>query len=168
MVNLKINLLPWRQKRRDRLQREFLNGLAAVGLVAVFLLVGAWRIYEAAIDTQKARVAFIASEIEGLDARIAEIRVLLKKRKELLDRMRVIQELQGNRPVSVRLFDELARQLSRNVFFERLTLRGADICGDRCRGRQQPDLGSASSLRSILMVYRGQCNQYQRVSSGRP
>ncbi|MDG1114029.1 MAG: PilN domain-containing protein [Pseudomonadales bacterium] len=127
MVNLKINLLPWRQKRRDRLQREFLNGLAAVGLVAVFLLVGAWRIYEAAIDTQRARVAFIASEIESLDARIAEIRVLQKKRKELLDRMRVIQELQGNRPVSVRLFDELARQLSQNVFFERLTLRGADI-----------------------------------------
>lgn len=127
MVNLKINLLPWRQKRRDRLQREFLNGLAAAGLVAVLLLVGAWRVYESAIDTQNARVAFIASEIEGLDARIAEIKVLLKKRKELLDRMRVIQELQGNRPVSVRLFDELARQLSSNVFFERLTLRGTDI-----------------------------------------
>ena len=81
--------------RRDRLQREFLNALAAVGLVAVLLLVGAWRVYESAIDTQKARVAVIASEIEGLDARIAEIRVLQKKRKELLDRMRVIQELQG-------------------------------------------------------------------------
>ena len=41
--------------------------------------------------------------------------------------MRVIQELQGNRPVSVRLFDELARQLSQNVFFERLTLSGTNI-----------------------------------------
>ncbi len=41
--------------------------------------------------------------------------------------MRVIQELQGNRPVSVRLFDELARQLTNNVFFERLTLRGGNI-----------------------------------------
>ena len=111
MVNLKINLLHWRQKRRDRLQREFLNGLAAVGLVAVLLLVGAWRVYESAIDTQKARVAVIASEIEGLDARIAEIRVLQKKRKELLDRMRVIQELQGNRPVSVA--DTLTRPRAR-------------------------------------------------------
>lgn len=127
MVNLKINLLPWRQKRRDRLQREFLNGLAAVGLIAVLLLVGAWRVYESEIDGQKARVAFISSEIEGLDARTAEIRTLQKKRKELLDRMRVIQELQGNRPVSVRLFDELARQLTNNVFFERLTLRGGNI-----------------------------------------
>ncbi len=86
MVNLKINLLPWRQKRRDRLQREFLNGLAAAGLIAVLLLVGAWRVYESEIDGQKARVAFIVSEIEGLDARIAEIRTLQKKRKELLDR----------------------------------------------------------------------------------
>ena len=103
MVNLKINLMPWRQKRRDRLQKEFVNALAAVGLMAVFLLVSAWQVYVFEIDAQESRVAFIGSEIQGLDARIAEIRVLQKKRKELRDRMRVIQELQGNRPVSVRL-----------------------------------------------------------------
>ena len=122
MVNFEINLLPWRQKRRDRLQREFLNGLAAMALAAVFLLVGSWRVYQSEIGTQNARNAYLANEIEGLDSRIVEINVLQKKRKELLDRMRVIQELQGNRPVSVRLFDELARQLSDSVFFERLSL----------------------------------------------
>ena len=95
--------------------------------MAVFLLVSAWQVYVFEIDAQESRVAFIGSEIQGLDARIAEIRVLQKKRKELLDRMRVIQELQGNRPVSVRLFDELARQLPKNVFYERLTLSGKNI-----------------------------------------
>ena len=63
MVNLKINLLPWRQKRRDQLQREFLNGLAAVGLVAVLLLVGAWRFYESAIDTRQLGLHLLSQKL---------------------------------------------------------------------------------------------------------
>jgi type IV pilus assembly protein PilN len=122
MVNLKINLLPWRAKKRERLQRELMNGLAASALIAVLFTASAWRLYEHEISGQNDRNAFVTAEIKVLEERISEIRGLQKKRKELLDRMRVIQELQGNRPVSVRLFDEMARRLSENVFFEKLTL----------------------------------------------
>jgi type IV pilus assembly protein PilN len=127
MVNLKINLLPWRIRKRERLQRELVNGLAASALMAALLTAGAWRFYESEISGQNDRNAFINAEIQVLESKIVQIRVLQKKRKELLDRMRVIQELQGNRPVSVRLFDEMARQLSDNVFFERLALSGESI-----------------------------------------
>ncbi len=127
MVNLKINLLPWRIRKRERLQRELVNGLAASALMAALITAGAWRFYEAEISGQNARNAFVSAEIKDLETKISQIRVLQKKRKELLDRMRVIQELQGNRPVSVRLFDEMARQLSDNVFFERLALSGESI-----------------------------------------
>ena len=127
MVNLKINLLPWRIRKRERLQRELVNGLAASALMAALLTAGAWRFYESEISGQNDRNAFINAEIQVLESKIGQIRVLQKKRKELLDRMRVIQELQGNRPVSVRLFDEMARQLSDNVFFERLALSGESI-----------------------------------------
>jgi len=127
MVKLAINLLPWRQKRRDRLQAEFLKGLGVSALGAILMLVVAWQFYQSEIDNQVARNQFLSAEIEVLDGKIREIRGLQKKRKELLDRMRVIQELQGNRPVSVRLFDELARQLTDNVFFEKLSLKGEGI-----------------------------------------
>ncbi|MGB1755184.1 MAG: PilN domain-containing protein, partial [Pseudomonadales bacterium] len=98
MVNLKINLLPWRIRKRERLQRELVNGLAASALMAALITAGAWRFYEAEISGQNARNAFVSAEIKDLESKISQIRVLQKKRKELLDRMRVIQELQGNRP----------------------------------------------------------------------
>jgi type IV pilus assembly protein PilN len=45
---------------------------------------------------------------------------LEKKKKELLDRMKVIQELQGNRPIIVRIFDEMVRTLPDGVFYQDL------------------------------------------------
>ena len=65
--------------------------------------------------------------------------------------MRVIQELQGNRPVSVRLFDELARQLTNNVFFERLTLRGGNI--DVFGALPKTIAGSRSSFEPSTVPY---------------
>ena len=130
-VDLQINLLPWRQKRREHQQRQFVNALALVALVGGFLLVVWWQIQSSQIAKQDERNALLKAEIEVFEGKIREIRALAKKRKELLDRMRVIQELQGNRPVSVRLFDEMVRQLGDNVYFEKMSLRQTrlDITG---------------------------------------
>ena len=59
-----------------------------------------------------------------LEGRIEEIKLLQEKRNELLSRMQVIQELQGNRPVIVRLFDELARKLAERVFYTEIEIVG--------------------------------------------
>ena len=44
-----------------------------------------------------------------------------KKRTQLLDRMKVIQELQGNRPIIVRILDQLVRTVPDGVFYTELT-----------------------------------------------
>ena len=44
-----------------------------------------------------------------------------RKRTQLLDRMKVIQELQGNRPVIVRILDQLVRTVPDGVFYTELT-----------------------------------------------
>ena len=41
--------------------------------------------------------------------------------------MQVIQELQGNRPVIVRLFDELARKLAERVFYTEIEISGKNL-----------------------------------------
>jgi len=38
--------------------------------------------------------------------------------------MRIIQELQGNRPIIVRVFDEVVQQLSKGVHFYTLAMEG--------------------------------------------
>ena len=62
---------------------------------------------------------------------IKEIEDLKRKRDELLSRMQVIQDLQGKRPVIVRVFDELVRTLPDGLFYRDLKKNGdrIDIVG---------------------------------------
>ena len=61
------------------------------------------------LSDQEERKAFIQSEIATLDGQIKQIDELQTRKDELLARMKVIQDLQGRRPVIVRVFDEMAR-----------------------------------------------------------
>ncbi len=50
--------------------------------------------------------------------------MLRKQREDLLARMRVINELQGNRPVIVRVFDEVVQTLAKGVHYKKLEYEG--------------------------------------------
>lgn len=123
----RINLLPWREWERERKRKEFLGNLAGVLVAAVALvLLFGWYL-DGRIENQEDRNAYLEREIAVLDEKIAEIQALQKKREELLARMRVIQELQGNRPVIVRVFDELVRTLAKGVHFRELKMQGTTL-----------------------------------------
>jgi len=127
VADIKINLLPWREELREEKKKEFLNVLVGVVLVAGILIFAVDRYYNVTIDTQVSRNGFLEKEIMVLEGRIEEIKLLQEKRNELLSRMQVIQELQGNRPVIVRLFDELARKLAERVFYTEIEIVGKNI-----------------------------------------
>ncbi len=131
MADININLLPWREELREEKKREFLNILVAVLALAGVMVFGVDRYYNNAIDSQEARNGFLKREIQTLEERIEEIKLLQQQRNLLLSRMQVIQELQGNRPVIVRLFDELAKKLADRVFFEQISFENSklDISG---------------------------------------
>ncbi|MEY3018065.1 MAG: hypothetical protein RL336_1200 [Pseudomonadota bacterium] len=113
----KINLLPWREERREALRKEFFTLLGIAAGAALLVMVIVLQAYSMAIDSQRSRNTFMNQQITLLDAQISEIKDLEKKRDQLLERMRVIQELQGNRPIIVRLFDELVRTLPEGVYY---------------------------------------------------
>lgn len=118
-----INLLPWREARREELKRQFLSILGLVAVAAIMLIVLADRVVNGQIDDQKARNDYLSQNIKVLDAKVAEIKDLQRKRNQLIDRMRVIQELQGNRPVIVRVLDQLVRTIPDGVFYTRVQAR---------------------------------------------
>lgn len=70
-----------------------------------------------AIERQVARNNYINQQIVVVDERIKQIGDLKARRQQLLERMRIIQDLQGNRPISGRIFDQLARTLPDGVYF---------------------------------------------------
>ena len=122
-----INLLPWREERRQELKKQFLVTLALVFTLGVGLVLLGDRVVNAQIDNQKARNQYLTKNIKELDKIIAEIRDLQKRRNQLIDRMRVIQELQGNRPIIVRVMDQLVRTVPDGVFYNSLNSKGSKI-----------------------------------------
>ena len=146
MADIKINLLPWREERREAKKKEFLNVIVGVLLLGGAIVGGVDRFYNGAIDDQVDRNSFLTAEITILEGRISEIKLLQQKRNELLSRMKVIQELQGNRPIIVRLFDELARRLAPRVFFGNLQLIAKDLA---IQGIAESNNRISSQLRNL-------------------
>ncbi|MGB1138114.1 MAG: PilN domain-containing protein, partial [Luminiphilus sp.] len=115
-----INLLPWRETRRQARKKQFLVGLAATLAGAVVSLF-CWDLaVNGQISHQQSRNQYLQTQIALLDEEVAEIRDLQRKRNQLIERMRVIQALQGNRPVTVRLLDQLVRTVPDGVFYTSL------------------------------------------------
>lgn len=122
-----INLLPWRDERRQELKKEFFVIIAFVLAFAVALVLLADRVVNGQIDHQNARNRYLSEHIAILDKQVAEIRDIQKKRNQLLDRMRVIQDLQGNRPIIVRILDQLVRTVPDGVFYTSLNTKNKAI-----------------------------------------
>lgn len=123
----KINLRPWRAEQRKERQTQYLLTLALVAGLSLFVSYSVQKFYEIELENQQARNSFIENEIQGLESKIKEIQALRDKRTQLLDRMKLIQELQGNRPVIVRFFDELAKIMPDDVYLTDLKLEGTKI-----------------------------------------
>lgn len=123
----RINLLPWREQLREERKQRFLVSLAGVFIVAAGLVFLGGQLLNAAISSQSARNDFIKKEIAVLDARIQEISELKTRRQQLLERMKIIQDLQGNRPIIGRVFDQLVRTLPDGVYFTDVKMTGKNI-----------------------------------------
>jgi len=122
-----INLLPWRDQRREEQKRAFLAVLGLVAAAGVLSVILADRVVNSQIEEQRARNSYLGSNIRELDKQVAEIRDLQRKRNQLIERMRVIQELQGNRPIIVRVLDQLVRTVPDGVFYTSVTARANTI-----------------------------------------
>jgi|TARA_B110000971_G_scaffold84189_1_gene86397 type IV pilus assembly protein PilN len=125
-----INLLPWRERLREERKREFVNILVGIVIIAggLVLLVDRYMVGE--IDAQSARNDFVRSEISILDDQVEEISQLRQQKEDIRARMSVITDLQGTRPLIVRMFDELVKTLPNGVYYQTVERVGERIAID--------------------------------------
>ena len=122
-----INLLPWREWERERKQKEFVAQIGIVVAVAALLIFGFGQFLNTSIEGQDGRNQYLTGKISELDKKIAEISNLRSQREDLLARMRVIQELQGNRSVIVRVFDQMVQTLANGIHYGKLEMIGSAL-----------------------------------------
>ena len=122
-----INLLPWRETLREERKRKFLALMVVMLIASGGMVLAADRYMRGAIENQIARNEFLMTEIRVVDEQVAEISKLQQQKSEIQERMSVIQNLQGSRPVIVRVFDELVKTLPDGVYFETVERNGESM-----------------------------------------
>lgn len=122
-----INLLPHREERRREQRRRF--AIMAIATLAVgAVIVGVVHQYFAnQIEYQVGRNQYLENEIATLDRQIEEIKKLKEQTQALLERKKVVESLQSNRSETVRLLDQLVRQIPDGVFLKSVKQTGTKV-----------------------------------------
>ena len=123
----RINLLPWRQQRREGQQRRFMGFLAGV---VIFAAVGVFAVHlyvQELVDQQNERNNFLRGEIAKLKKIESEIKEMQKTETSLLARLDTIKKLQSSRPDMVKALDSLVRLTPEDVYFTTINVRGKNL-----------------------------------------
>ena len=127
MIVTQINLLPWREEMRQEQKKQFAMMAVMTCLLAAAIVGLIHFQMQAKIDYQLSRNRFMMKEIEKVDEEIKEISELQKTRRSLIERMEVIQDLQGSRPSIVHLFAEIVSTVPNGVYLQSLAQTGNNL-----------------------------------------
>lgn len=168
----RINLLPWREERRKQQQIEFFVILGVAAAITLLIWGAVHFYYTQRIDYQNMRNQFLETQIARLDEKIKEIEDLEREKERLLARMRAIEQLQTNRPLIVRLFDELVNSLPEGVSVTKVEQQGKNIT---INGVAQSNARVSSFMRNlessewlkdpVLDIIQAQDEEGQRISN---
>jgi len=145
-MTTRINLLPWREMRRRQQDRQLLTLAAAAWIVMAAVVINAYLYVGALIEVQERRNKFLEDETVKVEQEIKEIAELKKQRQDLIARMNVIYQLQGDRTGMVRMFDELARKLPEGVYLTSLKTTSGGVS---LRGVAQSNARVSALMRNL-------------------
>ncbi len=115
-----INLLPWRERKREKEKKLFTTMLLVAGVAGVFVVFLINSYAKNLVSNQNTRNQMLQTEIDHLDNEIKEIRTLKQTREALISRMTIVQNLQSTRTLMVHLFDELIKVMPSGVYVTKL------------------------------------------------
>ena len=115
-----INLLPWRERKREQ-EKKFFTTMLLSGMVIAVVIVFLINYYASnLVNNQTERNQMLQKEIAVLNDQIKEIKALKLIREALISRMSIVQNLQSTRTLMVHLFDELLKVLPPGVYVTKL------------------------------------------------
>ncbi len=124
---IRINLLPHREAKRALRRREFTFVLIGTLVFAAALWYAGKLYLDERIASQQRRNDILVAENKKLTEQIDEIKKLKDQTAALLARKQVVETLQVNRSASVKLLDQLVRQLPDGVYLKTVKQTGTKV-----------------------------------------
>ncbi|KTD74054.1 PilN domain-containing protein [Legionella tucsonensis] len=115
-----INLLPWRELKRDQEKKLFTTMLLVCIVAAAFIVFLINSYASGLVSNQVTRNQMLQKEINTMDVQIKEIKNLQKAREMIISRMSVVQHLQSTRTLMVHLFDELINVTPAGIYLTKI------------------------------------------------
>lgn len=122
-----INLLPWREQKREHEKKVFTTMLLMAVVVAGVIVFLINYYADTLVDNQMVRNQTLEKEIVILDDQIREIKALKLVREGLISRMSIVQNLQATRTLMVHLFDELIKVMPSGVYVTKLDRQSDEV-----------------------------------------
>ncbi|RKG54679.1 hypothetical protein D7V64_03635 [Acinetobacter cumulans] len=120
----KINLLPWRDELREKRKKEFIAICIGAFFLGVIAAAAVWFYYDQKLQDQEQANQLIVSTNQNLDVQLKSLDGLQEQRNAIIERMKLIQGLQSQRPIAVHLIDELVRVAPSNLYITKFTRVG--------------------------------------------
>lgn len=121
---IRINLLPVRQtKKRETVQQQLLAFAGVIIATVIGCIV--WSAYVSSVE--KNRLALITEkrkELTQLDKIIGEVNEFTNKKKELEERLKIIDDLKKGKTGPVRALDDLATEIPNRVWLTKVDEKG--------------------------------------------
>lgn len=118
-----INLLPWREQQREQKKRQFIVISVAVALFALLLLSLLWSYLAYQLKQQQQANQLIVNNQQQLELQLKQQQRVTEQAQQTMAHMQMMQGLQGQRPVTARLMDELARLMPADAYITKLSRR---------------------------------------------
>lgn len=119
-----MNLLPWRERRRQLRIRRLQGWMLGMVLIALLVI---WRVDACgreALQRQAHDDAATRQVIEGLDAQLERLAQHKVDHEQVRDRLEMLERLRAGRLSRVDLFDRLAGAVPHGVYLTGLTAQG--------------------------------------------
>jgi type IV pilus assembly protein PilN len=124
---IRINLLPVRQTRkRETIQQQL---LAFVGVI-IATIIGCivWTAYNSSVKADReSQIGDKKKELAQLDKIIGEVNEFTSKKKELEEKLQIIDQLKKGKTGPVRALDDLATEIPNRVWLTKLDEKGGTI-----------------------------------------
>lgn len=143
-MTIEINLLSWREDRREKRSKRFLGVLAMAAVVGIGAGYGMSEYYQSQLEAQKQRHEYIEKEMARLNRDIKEVEDIEVRRTQMLAQIELIRSLQFSRPETVRVFNQLVSTLVDGAWYQSISRNG----------RQIKASGTAESTRQVSSLMR--------------
>ena len=121
---MQINLLPWRERRRDAIKRTVIRQILLAVTIAAIAVYASSEFLARQLAQQELINRVLEQQIVDLDARVTQVGSLREQQAAVRGRMRLIADLQRDRATVVRVLDQFVKSLPNEVYF--LSLERAD------------------------------------------